>query len=150
MRTLDRFDRNLIGWSCAFALLGCGEGLPTSSSPLARVGQQQLTSEYVSVRLPDGLNPEDSSVLAERIIDQWIREQVLVLQAERSLDPAELQFEDEIRAYRNALLMHAFKERFVNERLNQMVSEEEALNLDRKSTRLNSSHSQQSRMPSSA
>ena len=44
-----------------------------------------------------------------------------------SLQPEEAAFEEELTAYRNALLLHAFKERYTNERLNTEVNEAEAL-----------------------
>ena len=52
---------------------------------------------------------------------------ILIAQAEAALQPEEAAFEEELTAYRNALLLHAFKERYINERLNTEVNEAEAL-----------------------
>ena len=106
---------------------GCGEGAESSTQSVARVGTATLTAEQVRAHVPVGLSLDDSATAAQRYVDQWVREQILVAQAEAALPPEAMAFEDEIKAYRNALLLHAFKERYVNERMDSEVSEEEAL-----------------------
>ncbi len=88
---------------------------------------RSLPLQAVADRIPDFSNTEDSLAIAERYIDQWIREQVLVHQAEIHL-PLELQaFQEEMDTYRNALLLHHYKERYVQQRLATEVAEEDAL-----------------------
>lgn len=109
------------------AVIGCGEADESSAQSVARVGTVALTPEQVQAHVPVGLSLEDSATAAQRYVDQWVREQILVAQAEAALPPEAIAFEDEIKAYRNALLLHAFKERYVNERMDSEVSEAEAL-----------------------
>ena len=106
---------------------GCGEAVESSTQAIARVGTATLTASQVRAHVPVGLSLDDSATAAQRYVDQWVREQILVAQAEAALPPEAMAFEDEIKAYRNALLLHAFKERYVNERMDSEVSEEEAL-----------------------
>ena len=106
---------------------GCGEAAESSTQSVARVGTATLTAAQVRAHVPVGLSLDDSATAAQRYVDQWVREQILVAQAEAALPPEAMAFEDEIKAYRNALLLHAFKERYVNERMDSEVSEEEAL-----------------------
>ena len=106
---------------------GCGEAAESSTQSVARVGTTTLTAAQVRAHVPNGLSLDDSVTAAQRYVDQWVREQILVAQAEAALPPEAMAFEDEIKAYRNALLLHAFKERYVNERMDSEVSEEEAL-----------------------
>ena len=108
---------------------GCGEAAESSTQAVARVGTATLTTAQVQAHVPVGLSLDDSATAAQRYVDQWVREQILVAQAEAALPPEAIAFEDEIKAYRNALLLHDFKERYVNERLDGEVSEEEALSL---------------------
>ena len=110
------------------ALTGCGDATVESTQAIARVGTELLTAEQVHARVPAGLSLGDSTTAAQRYIDQWVREQILVAQAEASLPPEAMAFEDEIKAYRSALLLHAFKERYINERMVNEVSESEAFN----------------------
>lgn len=106
---------------------GCGEAAESSMQAVARVGTATLSAAQVRAHVPVELSLEDSATAAQRYVDQWVREQILVAQAEASLPPEAMAFEDEIKAYRNALLLHAFKERYVNERMDSEVSEEEAI-----------------------
>ena len=93
----------------------------------ARAFDQVLPLIEVCDRIPNNASLADSTLMAQRYIDQWIREQVLVHQAETHL-PLRLQgFEREIQAYRNALLLHHYKERYVQQRMQQDVPEEDAL-----------------------
>ena len=121
----------IIWWAlaCGFCVgwTGCSDGAGTPSGALARVGKHVLTADLVTQRIPEGLNPDDSTTAAERYVDQWVREQILVAKAEAALQPEEAAFDEELTAYRNALLLHAFKERYINERLNTEVNEGEAL-----------------------
>ena len=118
-------------WALAYGLCvgwtGCSDSAGSPSEALARVGQHVLTADLVTQRIPEGLNPDDSTTAAQRYVDQWVREQILIAQAEAALQPEEAAFEEELTAYRNALLLHAFKERYINERLNTEVNEAEAL-----------------------
>lgn len=110
-----------LGW------IGCQSSGASADEVIARVGDQKLVASAVRSHVPTGLNPEDSVRSAERFVDQWIREQIIVLQAQEALPPEAIDFESELATYRNALLLHAFKERYASERLNVKVSEAEAM-----------------------
>ncbi|MFZ8837160.1 MAG: hypothetical protein ACO2XQ_08950 [Flavobacteriales bacterium] len=111
------------------ALNGCQSGESSDdAAPLASVGEKTLSVEQLQQRIPPGMDPEDSIAIANQYIDQWIREQIFIQQAEQSLSDETVDFEDEVEAYRNALVLHEYKNRFVNKQLNTNVSEEEALN----------------------
>ena len=122
---------------CLGMVIGIGFGILTScqsgessddAAPLASVGEKTLSVEQLQQRIPPGMDPEDSIAIVNQYIDQWIREQIFIQQAEQSLSDETVDFEDEVEAYRNALVLHEYKNRFVNKQLNTNVSEEEALN----------------------
>ena len=70
---------------------------------------------------------DDSIIMSDRIINSWIREKVLLAQAEKSLSGSQFQFEEKINSYRNALLVSEYEKQFVNSRLNREVTEDEVL-----------------------
>jgi len=111
----------------AIGSVGCSNSTAPVTSAAARVGVEILSMEAVIQHVPPGIDPADSVAIAERYIEQWIREQILVNQAEKALVNQELGFEAELTAYRNALVLHSYKERYANERLETDVSEEEAI-----------------------
>ena len=110
-------------------LVGCSHWIdePVKSEPVAaRVYERNLLLSEIEDHIPNGTSPEDSVAMASRYMDQWIREQVMVHQAELRLPDGDADFSRELEAYRNALLLHAYKDRYVRERLETMVSDEEA------------------------
>ncbi len=86
---------------------------------------RSLTLDTISARIPDNLNYDDSTMLADRIVNSWIREQVLLSQAEKSLNEEDSKFQRQIQTYRNALLISEYESRFVNSRLNRDVTDAE-------------------------
>ncbi len=134
--TLDRMTHQTKSVRCAVKLLlalglcGCSftdDDTQPQTVFAARAFDHVLPLQEVCDRIPDNASTSDSTLMAQRYVDQWIREQVLVQQAETHL-PLDLQtFEREIRAYRNALLLHHYKERYVQQRLEQEVPDEDAL-----------------------
>ena len=84
---------------------------------------QTLSLDTISSRVPDNMNYDDSLMLADRIVNGWIREQVLLAQAEKSLTEEDAKFSRQIQAYRNALLVSEYENRYVNSRLNREVSD---------------------------
>lgn len=127
MRTWTLAQPAVAGLVWAMLLGACNDGPAVQGDAVARVGNRVLSSEQVARHIPSGLSVDDSATAMQRYVDQWVREQILVAQAEAALPPEAAAFEDEIQAYRNALLLHAFKERYVNERMNPEVDEEEAV-----------------------
>jgi hypothetical protein len=92
----------------------------------ARAFDRVFTLLEVGARIPDELAPADSAEMAARVIDGWLREQVLVQQARTALPLEEQDFADELATYERALLTHAYEDRYVAQRLNGEVTEQEA------------------------
>lgn len=116
----------LIGSALVF---GCGEWASDAADEVlvaARAYDRVLSWNDLSAQIPDDLDAEDSTALATRLMEGWLREQVMLHQAELELQAADLDFKEELEAYRNALVMHRYEERYVAERLNEEVTEAEA------------------------
>ena len=86
---------------------------------------KSLSLDSISSLIPDNMSYDDSTMLADRIINSWIREQVLLAQAEKSLSEQDPQFARQIQTYRNALLVSEYESSYVDSRLNRVVTEEE-------------------------
>ena len=131
MADASRHFRRVFGWLVMPIAVASCTGLghePSATEPsAARVYDAVLSMGEIQNHIPDGTGEQDSITMASRYIDQWIREQVVVHQAELRLTASELNFDQELEAYRHALLLHAYKDRFVNERLSTEVSEAESL-----------------------
>jgi len=110
--------------SCFWAFGSCNSTSPNSDSIIVvEAFGKSLSLDSISARIPDNLNYDDSTMLADRIVNSWIREQVLLAQAEESLIEENEKLESQIQTYRNALLISEYENRFVNSRLNRTVTE---------------------------
>ena len=86
---------------------------------------ETLSLEKLSTRIPDAMSIEDSTLMAERIIEGWIREHVLLAEVEKNISEFNHDFEADVTAYRNALLVSHFESRYVASRLDGKVEETE-------------------------
>ncbi|MDE0721949.1 MAG: hypothetical protein OSB28_01455 [Flavobacteriales bacterium] len=86
---------------------------------------KNLLLDSLCSRIPDELSFEDSTLLSERIIEGWVRENVLLAQAEKNINEFSSSFESSIRSYRNALLVTKFEREFIASRVDTEVQDEE-------------------------
>ena len=86
---------------------------------------KNLLLDSLCSRIPNELSFEDSTLLSERIVEGWVRENVLLAQAEKNIDEFSSEFEASIRSYRNALLVTQFEREFIASRVDTQVQDEE-------------------------
>ena len=105
--------------SCAFvdSVLSSGEG-----EEAARVGKAVLYESEVARIVPPGLEGRDSALMAERIIDKWRLEQLLLEKAESELPSSEKDVSAELEAYRKSLLIYRYERMYVESRLDTAVT----------------------------
>jgi len=89
------------------------------------VGEKQLTWKQLEDIIPNNSTAEDSILLAERYIEDWAKEQVLLVQAEQNLTEEQKNFEYLIENYRKSLVTYAFEAELVRQKLDTLVSGEE-------------------------
>jgi len=86
---------------------------------------KNLLLDSLCSRIPNELSFEDSTLLSERIIEGWVRENVLLAQAEKNINEFSSAFESSIKSYRNALLVTQFEREFIASRVDTKVQDEE-------------------------
>jgi hypothetical protein len=74
--------------------------------------------EIITVTASD----EDSIRISERYIKNWVHENVLLEQAELNLSEDQLDFEEKLNQYRNTLVIYAYEQALINEKLDTSVS----------------------------
>ncbi|MBK9175647.1 MAG: hypothetical protein IPM46_04775 [Flavobacteriales bacterium] len=116
---------------CSYALLlglaltSCGGDSSEDDPPIARAYDQVLHWSDLRQFIPIGTAAEDSAAMAEAYINAWMHQQVELHHAELNLAPDRKGFENELRDYRNSLLMHAYEEELVRQRLDTNINAEE-------------------------
>jgi hypothetical protein len=89
------------------------------------VGEKNLTWKQLEEIIPNNSTAEDSIKLAERYIEDWIHEQVVLVQAEQNLSEEQQQFDHLIENYRKSLVTYAYENALVRQKLDTLVSEGE-------------------------
>ena len=108
----------------ALSLVACDWGNDRAEL-IAEIGDKQLTWKEVSDVVPDNSTSEDSASLADHYIHDWITKQLIISKAESNL-PDELKaFEEMIENYRSSLLIYAFEQEWVRQKLDTVVSDQE-------------------------
>ena len=89
---------------------------------VARVGEHRLMRSELADYIPAGVSPEDSVGLAQQYIKAWAEELLFRLSKE------EQDVSKELEEYRRTLLKYRYEERYINERLDTLISDEEVRN----------------------
>ena len=92
---------------------------------VARVGEHRLMRSELAANIPAGVSSEDSLSLAQSYINAWAEELLFVDMAESRLSPEEQDVSKELEEYRRSLLKYRYEERYINERLDTLISDEE-------------------------
>lgn len=93
--------------------------------PVARVYDNYLYQQDLEGILDDDVSAADSTSIINRYIDSWIRKQLLIAEAATQIDFDEAELERKILDYRYALMVYEFEKKYVNQRVETDVSEEE-------------------------
>ena len=109
----------------ATILFACQPKVEKNEVVIAEVGDITLSADDLEAMLPSGVSGEDSAELAEKFIQNWVREQVVYAYAMANLPEEDIDFNDEIESYRRSLLTFALENHIVRQHLDTVVSEGE-------------------------
>lgn len=97
----------------------------THDTVVAEVYTTKLYQSEVQALMPDGLNREDSIQFSRKIVDDWVKKQVVIYHAEKELSVSEKNFKREIENFRRDLLINAYYRKLTSDTsLFQITSEE--------------------------
>ncbi len=113
-------------WLVVLFWPGCkpGDGTP-EQEPLVSVGSEVLTKEELRAAVPEQLSPQDSMAIAEDYISRWIRNQLMLRQAEMNLSPQEKDVEKLLDEYRTSLLVHLYQQKMLEQKHSPLVTSRE-------------------------
>ena len=110
------------------ALLGCLLSCERISNfihddeVVAKVGREKLYRSQLENYIPSGLSSEDSTNLALQYIKSWATEKLFVGLADSQLSKSEKDVTKELEEYRNSLLRFRYEQRYLNERLDTVIT----------------------------
>ena len=109
----------------ALAVCACGRRENPEDPVIARAYDQQLLWSDLRRGIPVSATPEDSAARAQGMIDGWLREQVVIHQAEKNLNAADKDFESRMRDYRNSLIIYAYERALIEQKLDTAIGDAE-------------------------
>ena len=89
---------------------------------VARVGEKQLMLSDVSKIIPDNLEMEDSTKLAQEYLQKWVRQELLLKKANENLSPEQKDLSVEMEEYRNSIIIYKYKNALLNEQMDTLVT----------------------------
>jgi hypothetical protein len=92
---------------------------------LARVNDVYLYQDELAGIVSDKTAPEDSAVRVQTYIDSWIRKQLLINQAMKTIDINEAEVERKVLEYRYTLIGYEYQNFYINKNLNDSVTLDE-------------------------
>lgn len=93
--------------------------------PVARVFDKYLYQEDLLSVIPPGTSKDDSIQIARTYIDNWIKQNVIIAQAEENLNEDQKNFELQVENYRNSLLTYNYEKNLIEQKLDTNFSDEE-------------------------
>jgi hypothetical protein len=92
---------------------------------LARVADDYLYASEVIPNIPKNISSRDSLVMVRNYVNNWLQQQVLLNKAEESLTADELNFNKQLREYKNSLTLYAFESKLIKLYLDTNVTDHE-------------------------
>lgn len=92
---------------------------------VAEAYHARLYLSQLATQIPDSYNPADSSRLAQILIEDWLKQQIILHEAQRALPLKNQNFEKEITDYKNSLLTNTYFDFLTSDSSQFVVSDEE-------------------------
>ncbi len=93
--------------------------------PVARVYDSYLYPSDLNDRIPVGLASDDSIRIARRLIEEWVREKLLLNRAEQNLSVEQKDVKKQLEEYRSSLLTYQYKQKLLSQNLDTVVTDQE-------------------------
>lgn len=96
---------------------------------VAKIGNNTLYKSEIESIIPKDISKEDSLRMLEQYIHSWAGENLLLSAAESDLSKDEKkEIEKELSDYRNSLLAFKYEKKYLDQRLDTLITQEECIN----------------------
>ncbi|MHC1708346.1 MAG: hypothetical protein AB9842_12615 [Bacteroidales bacterium] len=108
------------------SLSSCNKGGSQKKGiPVARVRNAYLYTSDLAGVVPANTPSSDSVEMVKNYIQNWIRQKLVVHQAEQNLSKDQKDFSLEMEDYRNSLVVYKYESKLIEQKLDTNVSEKE-------------------------
>ena len=116
--------RILICLTCMVLNMACDLRRSPKDELLARVFDKRLYASEVGKIIPENSSYEDSVLTQNAYVERWIRESVLMHEAEKNI-PADLEIDQLVEDYKSSLILHQFEKTLVENSLDTVIPDSE-------------------------
>ena len=92
---------------------------------LARAYDDYLYESDLKGVVAPGTLPKDSLVITRIYIESWVRQRLIIQQAEKNLTGAQMDFTKQLENYKNSLTIFAYENALVKQNLDTLITDEE-------------------------
>jgi hypothetical protein len=105
--------------------LSCAKKQVEKQIAIARVYDKDLYLSDIKHIFPKKVSKQDSIQLATTYINTWIKNQLVLRQAENNLTPEQKDIEQQLETYRSSLLIYKYEEQMVKQKIDTVVENSE-------------------------
>lgn len=117
--------RNIILLIILLGLISCNSNNTLDNPTVAKVDDSYLYLNKIRELIPNNSSKEDSIIIAQNYIHQWIKKQLLVSRAELNLTNEDQDVEEMVEDYRSSLIIHKYQQHLIEQKLDTIVSHAE-------------------------
>ncbi len=97
----------------------------SKEKPVARVYDSYLYPSDLDGVVPVGTSANDSALLVQSYIENWIRQEVILKQATDNVELDQEALDKQLETYRQSLIIYSYEQQLVAQNLDTMVSAEQ-------------------------
>ena len=117
--------RNIILLIILLGFISCNSNNTLDNPTVAKVDDSYLYLNKIRELIPNNSSKEDSTIIAQNYIHQWIKKQLLVSRAELNLTNEDQDVEEMVEDYRSSLIIHKYQQHLIEQKLDTIVSHAE-------------------------
>ena len=93
--------------------------------PVAQVFESYLYEKEIIDFIPKGTSSEDSVLMSQNYIRNWVTQKLLLHKAIENLSGEEKDIQRQVEDYRTSLLIHRYKQKLIAQRLMEEIAEQD-------------------------
>ena len=106
-------------------IFSCNNAEVKNDKPVAQVFDKVLTQSEVVSFTPSGLSADDSLIMAQSYIRNWITKELLLHKAIENLSDEDKDIQRQVEDYRISLLIHKYKQKLISQKLESLITDSE-------------------------
>lgn len=106
-------------------LFSCSGVEKKTEDSVAMVYDEYLSRSDIEGIVPENMSGEDSLQVIRDYIDQWVRQKLLLHQAQNNLNKEQKDFNKQLDDYRNSLIIFTYEQELIRQNLDTLVTEKQ-------------------------